>query len=72
MNLFFGGKEMITHKIAHQSDAFDSLVKILEKHFDIHVYEDIIAAPDRSFLVSNKPISDPSSVFELFYSGEKK
>lgn len=63
---------MIIHKITHQSDAFDSLVKILEKHFNIYVYEDIIAAPDRSFVVSDKPISDPSSAFELFYNGAKK
>mgnify|MGYP006283521577 CR=1 FL=1 len=62
---------MITHKITHRSAAFDILVGILKHDFGIFVYEDDIAAPDRSFIVSDKPISDPDSVFQSFYTGQE-
>ena len=58
---------MIFYKIVHRSEAFDSLVQILETNFDIHVYEDDIAAPERSFIVSATPLENPSKSFESFY-----
>jgi hypothetical protein len=61
---------MTFYKIAHHSEAFDSLVQILETNFGIHVYEDYIAAPERAFMVSDKPIENPSKAFESFYSEE--
>ncbi|NBX73404.1 MAG: hypothetical protein EBQ89_03810 [Alphaproteobacteria bacterium] len=62
---------MIYYRIEHRSEAFDSLVEILETNFGIHVYEDDIAAPERAFIVSNKPIENPSKAFKSFYSESK-
>jgi hypothetical protein len=59
---------MIFYKIADRSEAFDNLVKILETDFGIHVYEDDIANPERAFIVSDKPIENPSDAFESFYN----
>jgi hypothetical protein len=58
---------MIFYKIADRSEAFDSLVEILETNFDIHVYEDDIATPERSFIVSATPLENPSKSFESFH-----
>jgi hypothetical protein len=58
---------MIFYKIADRSEAFDSLVEILETNFGIHIYEDDIANPERAFIISNKPIENPSESFESFY-----
>jgi hypothetical protein len=63
---------MIFYKIADRSEAFDSLVEILETNFGIHIYEDDIANPERAFMVSDKPIENPSKAFESFYSEEWK
>ncbi len=57
---------MIFYKIAHRSEAFDSLVEILETNFGIHVYEDDIAAPERAFIVSDKSLENPSEHFNQF------
>jgi hypothetical protein len=57
---------MIFYRIEHYNKAFDSLVEILETNFGIHVYEDNIAAPERAFIVSNKPLENPSEHFNQF------
>jgi hypothetical protein len=57
---------MIFYRIVHHSEAFDSLVEILKTNFDIHVYEDDIAAPERSFIVSDRPLENPSEHFNQF------
>ena len=63
---------MIFYKIADRSEALDSLVEILEANFGIHVYEDDIANPERAFIVSDKPLENPSKSFESFYNENKK
>jgi hypothetical protein len=57
--------------IENHSKSFDSLVQILKNDFGIYVYEDkSLAAPDVSFVVSDKQIDekDLTTVFESFYN----